>query len=291
LPQNLRRRKVLLTIERTFKKELDIMLAENLKSTGDQPVLLDVDERVAKLTLNRPDKYNTLTESVIQIITDNLNDIAQREDIHVVIIKSIGKAFSTGHDLKDMHANNDENYFRMLLTNCSKMMLRINTIPQPVIAQVQGIATAAGCQLVAACDLAVASRNAQFATNGISNGLYCATPAVALSRVVSKKHALEMLLTGSFISAQRAAEIGLINSVVAEELLDSETSALAEKIAGKSSFTSRLGKRSFYEQIGKNLPDAYEQTSEDLVCNLLSTDGQEGLSAFLEKRPPKWDNK
>ena len=267
------------------------MLAENLKSTGDQPVLLDVDERVAKLTLNRPDKYNTLTESVIAVITDNLNDIAQREDIHVVIIKSTGKAFSTGHDLKDMYANNDENYFRMLLTNCSKMMLRINTIPQPVIAQVQGITTAAGCQLVAACDLAVASRYAQFATNGISNGLYCATPAVALRRVVSKKHALEMLLTGSFISAQRAAEIGLINSVVAEDLLDSETSALAEKIAGKSSFTSRLGKRSFYEQIAKNLPDAYEQTSEDLVCNLLSTDGQEGLSAFLEKRPPKWDNK
>jgi enoyl-CoA hydratase/carnithine racemase len=266
------------------------MLKQESKLADNQPVLLDTNERIARLTLNRPDRYNTLSESVIQIITDNLSDIARREDVHVVIIKSSGKAFSTGHDLKDMYANNNENYFTTLLANCSNMMQKINTMPQPVIAQVQGIATAAGCQLVAACDLAVASRNAQFATNGISNGLYCATPAVALSRVVSKKHALEMLLTGDFISAEKAAKIGLINSVVAEDQLDSETFALAKKIAEKSSFTSRLGKRSFYEQIEKNIPDAYKQTSEDLVCNLFSADGQEGLAAFLEKRPPRWNN-
>jgi enoyl-CoA hydratase/carnithine racemase len=266
------------------------MLPQESNSMDEQPVLLEINDHIASLTLNRRDKYNTLTESVIQILMEHLNDIASRTDVRVVIIKSTGKAFSTGHDLKEMYANNNQNYFSNLLAHCSTMMQKINTLPQPVIAQVQGIATAAGCQLVAACDLAVASDKAQFATNGISNGLYCATPAVALSRVVSKKNALELLLTCDFISATRAKEIGLINSAVAEDLLNDTTFLLAKKISEKSRFALLLGKRSFYEQIGKNISDAYEQTSEDLVCNLLSADGQEGLKSFSEKRPPKWDN-
>jgi enoyl-CoA hydratase/carnithine racemase len=187
-----------------------------------------------------------------------------------------------------MNAARDEAFYRRLLADCSRMMQSIVALPQPVIAQVQGIATAAGCQLVATCDLAVAAKSARFATNGIQNGLYCATPSVALSRVVQRKHALEMLLTGDFIDAERAAAIGLVNRVVPDENLVAETRALAARIAAHSQVAVQLGKASFYRQISQPLDAAYRGTSDDLVCNLLTDDGIEGLEAFAAKRPPQW---
>jgi enoyl-CoA hydratase/carnithine racemase len=253
-------------------------------------ITYEVENGIATITLNRPNQYNTLTEQVILDLTSKLDEIACDKKIKVLIIAASGKAFSTGHDLKDMLRNNNETYFSDLLQLCSSMMQKIVVLPQPVIAQVQGIATAAGCQLVATCDLAVAGESSIFATNGIVNGLYCATPSVALSRVVPKKVAMEMLLTGDFISSQKAERIGLINKVTLDENLVAETKLLAQKIADKAQFAVRLGKTSFNKQLGKPLTKAYDQTSADLVCNLLSPDGQEGLSAFSEKRQPKWED-
>lgn len=255
---------------------------------AENDVLYSLDAGIATLTLNRPRSYNTLTEAVIAALSAYLVEIANSAAVRVVIIAATGKAFSTGHDLKEMNAHRDQTFYRVLLTNCSQMMQRIVALPQPVIAQVQGVATAAGCQLVATCDLAVASRNARFATNGIRNGLYCATPAVALSRVVTRKHALELLLTGDFIDAERAAAIGLVNQVVDETALTDATRSLAFRIAENSPYAVRLGKASFYRQVTQELATAYDGASEDLVCNLLSSDGMEGLNAFSEKRAPKW---
>jgi len=249
---------------------------------------LKIVDGVATLTLNRPERYNTLTSDVIAAMQSHLDTLALNDEARVVIVASIGKAFSTGHDLKEMNANRDERFYRALLADCSRMMQSIVALPQPVIAQVQGIATAAGCQLIATCDLAVAAASARFATNGIVNGLYCATPAVAVSRVVQRKHALEMLLTGDFIDAARAADIGLVNHVVDDAVLTEETLALAMRIAEKSQYAVRLGKASFYRQVNEPLDAAYRGASSDLVCNLLADDGQEGLVAFIEKRKPVW---
>ncbi len=260
-------------------------------ATSADDVTCELADGIATLTLHRPQRFNTLTSEVIAALGEHLAALAARDDARVVILASTGKAFSTGHDLKEMNANRDEAFYRRLLADCSKMMQAIVALPQPVIAQVQGIATAAGCQLVASCDLAVAAASARFATNGIQNGLYCATPAVALSRVVPRKHALEMLLTGDFIDAARAAEIGLVNHVVADEALAAETRALATRIADKSQFAVRLGKASFYRQVNQGLDGAYRGASEDLVCNLLSADGQEGIDAFIEKRKPTWQDR
>ena len=254
----------------------------------DSGFVYELEDGIGTITLNRPDQYNTLTEAVILSLTTWLDEIACSENVKVLIIASTGKAYSTGHDLKDMQRYNSELYFKNLLEKCSTMMQKIVALPQPVIAQVQGITTAAGCQLVASCDLAVAGDSAVFATNGISNGLYCATPAVALSRVVPKKIAMEMLITGEFISSQKAQHIGLINITSSDEELPSKTRQLAKKISEKSQFAVRLGKASFYQQLEQPLSKAYAQTSNDLVCNLLSDDGQEALSAFSEKRKPKW---
>lgn len=251
-------------------------------------VTLNVADGIATLTLNRPQRFNTLTSEVIAELSAHLADLAANPAARVVILAATGKAFSTGHDLKEMNANRDEHFYRKLLADCSKMMQAIVALPQPVIAQVQGIATAAGCQLVATCDLAVAAQSARFATNGIQNGLYCATPAVAVSRVVSRKHALEMLLTGDFVDAERAAAIGLVNHVVEDDDLERATLNLARRIADKSQFAVRLGKASYYRQADQGLDSAYRGTSEDLVCNLLSADGQEGITAFIEKRSPVW---
>ncbi|MEQ8234891.1 MAG: enoyl-CoA hydratase [Gammaproteobacteria bacterium] len=254
-------------------------------------VTCDVTDGIATLTLARPQRFNTLTSEVIAALSAHLAAIADNADARVVILASTGKAFSTGHDLKEMNAHREEAFYRRLLADCSRMMQAIVALPQPVIAQVQGIATAAGCQLVATCDLAVAAASARFATNGIQNGLYCATPAVALSRVVARKHALEMLLTGDFIDAARAAEIGLVNHVVDDSALAAETRALAARIADKSQFAVRLGKVSYYRQANQGLDTAYRGASEDLVCNLMSADGQEGIDAFIEKRKPTWQDR
>ena len=244
--------------------------------------------KIARITFERPKNYNTLTHEVINEMQRVLELIARDESINVLVIASRGKAFCTGHDIKEMNLRKDEKFYRDLLYQCSKMMQQLLSLPQPVIAQVQGIATAAGCQLVATCDLALASKDARFATNGIDNGLYCATPSVALSRVVSRKHSLEMLLTGDFITADRAAEIGLVNRVVEPGQLESEVTNLAMRLADHPRKLLARGKASFYRQLNEPLDVAYEGTSDDLVCNLLEDVGQEGLRAFVEKRKPSW---
>lgn len=267
------------------------MASVSPQTSPSNDVLISENEGIVWLTLNRPERYNTLTKGVIAALSEHLDTIANSASARVVIINATGKAFSTGHDIKDMAANRDPAYYRELLAECSRMMQAITNLPQPVIAAVQGIATAAGCQLVASCDLAVAANSARFATNGIRNGLYCATPSVALSRVVPRKQALKMLLTGDFISAERAQEVGLVNDVVEDDQLEAASVALASSIAAQSQFAIRLGKASFYRQVNQPLDTAYRNTSEDLVCNLLSEDGQEGLQAFIEKRPPVWQDK
>ena len=244
--------------------------------------------KIARITFERPKKYNTLTYEVISEMQRVLKVIANDQSVNVLVIASRGKSFCTGHDMKEMNAKRDEKFYQDLLFECSKMMQQLLALPQPVIAQVQGIATAAGCQLVATCDLAVASADARFATNGIDNGLYCATPSVALSRVVPRKHSLEMLLTGDFITADRAAEIGLINRVVEPIKLESEVTNLASRLAEHPRNLLSRGKASFYRQINQPLDLAYKGTSDDLVYNLLEDEGQEGLSAFVEKRRPFW---
>ena len=267
------------------------MTATHAPSAADTDVLFDLSDGIATLTLNRAARYNTLSSDVIAMLSMRLTEIAASDAVRVVIIAATGKAFSTGHDLKEMNAHRNEAYYRRLLADCSRMMQAIVALPQPVIAQVQGIATAAGCQLVASCDLAVAASSARFATNGIQNGLYCATPSVALSRVVQRKHALEMLLTGDFIDAARAEEIGLVNRVVDDADLEQATRALAGRIAEKSQYAVRLGKASFYRQVEQGLDSAYRGTSEELVCNLLASDGVEGLNAFIDKRAPRWQDR
>ncbi len=267
------------------------MTASHTQPLPESAVSYALADGIATLTLDRPSRYNTLTSEVIAAMNEHLAAIAASAEVRVVIVASTGKAFSTGHDLKEMNAHRDETFYRRLLADCSRMMQAIVALPQPVIARVQGIATAAGCQLVASCDLAVAASSARFATNGIANGLYCATPSVALSRVVQRKHALEMLLTGDFIDATRAFEIGLVNHVVDDADLEARTRALALRIAEKSQYAVRLGKASFYRQVNQGLDSAYRGTAEELVCNLLAADGVEGLNAFIEKRPPKWQDR
>ena len=243
---------------------------------------------IATLTLNRPTQFNTLSRATIDALSAALAAIAVDPAVRVVVIASTGRAFSTGHDMKEMGANRDEPFLRQLLADCSAMMQRIVALPQPVIAKVQGIATAAGCQLVASCDLAIAAESARFATSGINYGLFCATPAVALSRNVARKHALEMLFTGDFIDAATAAGIGLVNRAVADAALDAEVDVLAAKIAAKSGYAIKLGKASFYAQANQPLDAAYRCASADLVRNLLAEDGIEGVNAFIEKRTPNY---
>lgn len=255
--------------------------------TGDHVIRTDAGG-VATLVLNRPDRYNTLSLEMIAALSAQLAAIAPDESIGAVIITGSGRAFSTGHDLKDMRANRDAAYYEQLLADCARMMQSIVALPQPVIAKVQGIATAAGCQLVATCDLAVAAHSARFATSGINYGVFCATPAVALGRVVARKHALEMLFTGDFIDAETAATIGLVNRTVADGELDAAAGELAAKIAAQSRYAIRLGKASFYNQIEQPLDSAYRCASSDLAKNLLAEDGIEGLDAFAEKRAPRW---
>lgn len=252
------------------------------------PLLRHDADGIATLTLNRPEKFNTLSSEMLDALTLALRELAGDPAIRVVVIAARGKAFCTGHDLKELRANRSEAFYQDVLAKCSAMMQAVVNLPQPVIAQVQGIATAAGCQLVASCDLAVAADDARFATSGINYGLFCATPAVALSRTVSRKHALEMLYTGDFISAVRAAEIGLVNRAVPANTLEAEVQGLARNIAAKSAYAIRLGKQSFHAQANQPLDGAYRCASADLVRNLLADDGIEGVDAFFEKRAPHY---
>ena len=264
------------------------MSAQEIPVVQTGPVLVDRAGALTTLTLNRPGQYNALSAEVLIALQSALDSIAADESVRVVIIAANGKAFCAGHDLKEMRARTDRKFHRELFQQCGRMMLTIHQLPQPVIAQVNGIATAAGCQLVAACDLAVAATDARFAVSGINVGLFCSTPAVPLSRNMQRKQAMQMLLTGDFIDAETARQFGLVNAVVAPERLASVTRELAQKIADKSPLSLRLGKKMFYEQLAMTLPEAYAFAAERMACNMDSDDAREGIDAFIQKRKPKW---
>jgi enoyl-CoA hydratase/carnithine racemase len=262
----------------------------------DAPLLLRENVgSIAVITFNRPSQRNTLSEEVIASLHAALDAIGADKSVRALVIASQGPAFSSGHDLKQLTSHRGDGdggraYFGRTMNACSAMMQAIVNLPKPVIAAVQGIATAAGCQLVASCDLAIASDVARFATSGIDNGLFCSTPMVALSRNVSRKHAMEMLMTGEMISAERAREIGLVNHVVPAGHERDAAIALAQKIARKSAYAIRLGKQAFYKQVGMDLADAYRLTAEVMTENMMAFDAIEGIGAFIEKREPKWQD-
>ena len=242
---------------------------------------------VAIVTLNRPNRRNALSLALMTELIECLSVIGRDREIRAVILAAAGSVFSAGHDLSEMVGKNINDY-RQTFDTCVELMTKIQSIPQPVIAEVQGTATAAGCQLVATCDLAVASEKAAFATPGVKIGLFCTTPMVALSRAVGRKRALQMLLTGEMIDARTAAEWGLVNLVVPAEALAQETRKLAEKVASASTLTVGLGKQAFYAQIDLDQPKAYAYAKEVMSMNSLAMDAQEGMTAFLEKRPACW---
>jgi enoyl-CoA hydratase/carnithine racemase len=242
---------------------------------------------IALVTLNRPQRRNALSLALMQELIDCLSEIGSRRDLRAVILAANGTVFSAGHDLSEM-VGRDVSEYRRLFDVCTELMEKLQSIPQPVIAEVQGIATAAGCQLVTTCDLAIASEDAAFATPGVRIGLFCTTPMVALSRATGRKRALEMLLTGELIDAHRAADWGLVNRVVAADRLRAETRQLAGRIAQASDMVVALGKQAFYTQIDLDQPKAYAYAKEVMSTNALAQDAQEGISSFLEKRTPCW---
>ena len=267
-------------------------MSVNTETTTQPPVLLRNDQDgIATLTMNRPKQYNALSEDLLECLQVELDQIALDETLRVVIIAANGKAFCAGHDLKEMRASDDRAVHQALFDRCGHLMMSILQLPQPVIASVNGIATAAGCQLVANCDLAVATDDARFAVSGINVGLFCATPAVPLSRNLLRKQAMQMLLTGDFISAAEAQAKGLVNEVVSADELNAATQALAAKVATKSAHAIRLGKEMFYKQLEMKPADAYAYASERMACNMDSHDAREGIDAFIEKRKPEWQNK
>ena len=253
-------------------------------------LLTSTDGPLGIVTLNRPDRRNALSLQLMWELIATLDRFASDPEIRAIILASTGKVFSSGHDLTEMTGRTVADY-RRIFDVCTELMAKIQSIPQPVIAQVQGIATAAGCQLVATCDLAVASDTAQFATPGVKIGLFCTTPMVALTRAVGRKRALEMLLTGKMVDAATAAEWGLINRAVSADQLGTETRQLACQIAQASSFTVGLGKQAFYAQIDLDQPKAYAYAKEVMTMNSMADDAQEGISAFLEKRAACWTGK
>lgn len=261
----------------------------------DSDILLsDLDDHgILRLTLNDSGRRNALSEVMLTRLAAAFADAADNAAVRVVVLAAIGPAFCAGHDLKELTAgrtapDRGRAYFAKIMTLCSGLMQAIVTCPKPVIAEVTGIATAAGCQLVASCDLAIAAGTASFSTPGVHIGLFCSTPMVALSRNVSNKHAMEMLLTGDMTSATRAAEIGLVNRVVVPEALQTVTMEMARKIASKSSMTLATGKRAFYEQREMTLAAAYDHASAVMVDNMLARDAEEGIGAFIAKRAPEW---
>src|ERR1700761_1958690 len=259
----------------------------------DSLLLTARDGAVLRISLNRPQARNALSSGLMGALANALEAAAVDNDVRVVILAAEGNVFSSGHDLKEMTARRAEGdhgaaAFAALFTQCSALMQQIVMLPKPVIAEVQGTATAAGCQLVASCDLAIASSAARFATPGVDIGLFCSTPMVALSRSIGRKAAMEMLLTGEMVAAEDARALGLINRVVAPDQLQGETMALAQKIAGKPRATVRTGKEAFYRQIEMPLAEAYDYASRVMTENMLNAEAEEGICAFLEKRTPKW---
>lgn len=254
-----------------------------------QPVLLREDrDGIATLTMDRPQQMNLLTSGMLRALQDAFDSIQKNPDVRVVILAATGKSFCAGHDLKEIRALGEQPKIAALFTQCSRMMMTIQKLPQPVIAKVQGAAAAAGCQLVAQCDLAVAVDTAKFVTSGVNWGFFCSTPGVAIGRNLQRKHAMEMLLTGEPISAQRALEWGLVNRVVAVDALDGETLALARTIASKPPATVVAGKRAFYQQMDMDLPRAYALAGQVISSDFAHPEGKEGMNAFIEKRPPDW---
>jgi len=258
--------------------------------TDDRPfVVTERDPRgVVRLTLNRPESYNALSEGMIAALQSAFDDLAEDGEARVVVLAAAGKAFSAGHDLKEMRAAPSLGYYERLFAACSRMMLAVQRLPVPVIARVQGIAAAAGCQLVGMCDLAVASREARFAVSGINLGLFCSTPSVALSRNVGRKQAMEMLLTGDFIDAETAKREGLVNRVAAPEALDAEMEALVAKILAKPRVAVAMGKEQFYRQIEAGIAEAYQIAGATMACNMMDEAALEGVQAFIDKRKPAW---
>ena len=261
-------------------------------SDADDKVLLRHNARdIAWLTLNRPKAYNALSGDLMSELISSLNSIANERDIKVVVIKGAGKGFCAGHDLQEMKVNNNETFLENFFEQCCVLMQAIVNLPQPVIAQVHGTAAAAGCQLVASCDLAFADDNATFATPGVNIGLFCSTPMVAVSRKINRKKMMEMLLLGDKIDSKTAVEHGLINRRVPGKLLNEAVSQVANKIASKSPLTLKIGKEAFYKQLEMPLSEAYEYTSKVMIQNMQARDAEEGISAFIEKRLPVWTGK
>ncbi|OWW20437.1 enoyl-CoA hydratase [Noviherbaspirillum denitrificans] len=250
--------------------------------------LKSVSGGVATLTLNRGDKFNPLSEEMLAALQSELDAVKADDAVRVVVLAAAGKAFCAGHDLKQMRAEPSEEYYKKLFNQCSKVMLTIQQMPQPVIARVQGIATAAGCQLVSMCDLAVAAKEAKFAVSGVNYGLFCSTPSVGLSRNVSRKQAMEMLLTGEFIDAETARERGLVNRVVAAEELDTEIGKLTASILAKPAVAIAMGKQLFYKQLEMGIGAAYQLAGQTMACNMMDEAALEGVQAFIEKRKPAW---
>lgn len=265
-------------------------------SSAPSPLLRQSVGSIAVLTLDSPATRNALSEAMIVALQEALDSIRDDESVRAVVITATGPAYSSGHNLKELTARRSDPdkgraYFAHMMKSCSDMMQSIVRLPKPVVAAVQGVATAAGCQLVATCDLAVASEQAVFGTPGIDIGLFCSTPMVALSRNVSRKHAMHMLLTGDHISAQRALELGLVNSVVPAGTERDAAIALANRIALKSAYTLKVGKEAFYRQAEMSLADAYSYAAQVMTENMMARDAQEGIGAFIEKRDPKWEDR
>ena len=254
----------------------------------------NIQDNILRVTLNNPSTQNTLSLDMIRRLQTVFENADKNHDIKVIILASSGKIFCAGHNLKEINNHRSDpdkglGFFTILINSCSELMLTILHNSKPVIAEVNGVATAAGCQLVASCDLAYASTNAKFATPGVNIGLFCSTPMVALSRAVKNKHSMEMLLTGDLIKAEKAIEIGLINSIFINKDLTKEVNLIAELISKKSSLTLKVGKKAFYEQSGMKIVEAYKYASEVMIKNMMEAESEEGISAFIEKRKPNWD--
>ncbi len=258
-------------------------------SDSIEPMVLRNDrDGVAYLTLNRPAQFNALSDAMLGALIEQLEVIGADESVRVVVIGGAGKAFCAGHDLKEMRGNHTLDFQQALFRKCGKLMMKIQKLPQPVIARIHGIATAAGCQLVSMCDLAVAADVSRYAVSGINVGLFCATPAVGLSRNMGRKEAFEMLVTGDFIDAAEAQRRGLVNRVVPLDQLDDELGKLTASICAKTPVAVRMGKQLFYQQLETGIEAAYQMASETMACNMMTEDAAEGIDAFIAKRPPQW---
>lgn len=258
-------------------------------SLSDALLQHDRDDRgVHRLTLQTPERFNVLSEAMLEALQAALDTVARDEAARVLVIAAAGRAFCAGHDLREMRARPELAYYQALFARCSRVMLSIRALPLPVVARVQGLATAAGCQLVAQCDLAVAAQEARFGVNGIDVGLFCATPSVPLSRSMGVKQALEMLMTGDFIDAAEAQRRGLVNRVVEASALDDELQRLVQRLLDKPREALAMGKQLFYRQLDTGLDAAYQLAGQTMACNMAHPVAQEGVQAFLEKRPPAW---